>query len=304
MQPDSFILPAIWLLGKRFGYVTQADFIAGRYQSPGFGMFVAISTSLIMIAYIDLNIEGLGAVLHVITGGRLNLPVSEVIGFAVLSVAVFAGGIRGNAWQAVVKDVLMFIAIGALFFVVPFRFFGGFGPMFQRLATEIPQRITMPGPTHQLGELWLATTVLLTGIGMWMWPHWFSVAFTARSPRTLKLQAVFMPLYQIVKIAVITIGFAAILIFAGQNVAGNNVVMLLGLRTFPTWFVALFALAAVLSALVPAGPIIVTSCTLLARNIYAGLRRTPRRRQCSASPDGWSFRLPRLPSFSPWLHLR
>jgi solute:Na+ symporter, SSS family len=32
-----FILPAFWLLGKRFGYVTQADFIAGRYQSPGSG---------------------------------------------------------------------------------------------------------------------------------------------------------------------------------------------------------------------------------------------------------------------------
>jgi solute:Na+ symporter, SSS family len=209
-------------------------------------MFIAISTALIMIAYIDLNIEGLGAVLYVVTGGRLNLPVSAVIVFAVLSVAVFVGGIRGNAWQAVVKDVLMFIAIGAPFFVVPFQFFGGFGPMFQRLATEIPQRITMPGPTHELGELWLATTVLLTGLGMWMWPHWFSVAFTARSPRTLKLQAVLMPLYQVVKIAVITIGFAAILIFAGQNVAGNDVVMLLGLRTFPTWFAALFALAAVL----------------------------------------------------------
>ena len=81
-----------------------------------------------------------------------------------------------------------------------------------------------------------------------------------------------MPLYQIVKVAVITIGFAAILIFADQNIPGNDVVMLLGLRVFPTWFAALFALAAVLSALVPAGPIIVTSCTLLARNIYAGFR--------------------------------
>ena len=27
----------------------------------------------------------------------------------------FAGGIRGNAWQAVIKDVLMFLAIAALF---------------------------------------------------------------------------------------------------------------------------------------------------------------------------------------------
>ncbi len=267
-----FVLPALWLLGKRFDYVTQADFLADRYQSRSFGIFVAIATALIMIAYIDLNIEGLGAVLNVVTGGRINLPASEMIGFAVLALAVFFGGIRGNALQSVIKDVLMFIAIGTLFFVVPLRFFGGFGPMFHRLATEIPVRITMPGPSHKLGNLWFATTVLLTGLGMWMWPQWFGVAFTAKGPRTLKLQAVFMPLYQIVKVAVITIGFAAILVFAGQKVAGNNVVMLLALRAFPTWFMALFALAAVLSALVPAGPIIVTSCTLLARNFYAKFR--------------------------------
>lgn len=179
-----FLLPVIWLLGKRFGYVTQADFIAGRYQSKHFGIFIALCTALIMIAYIDLNIEGLGAVLHVVTGDRLNLPISDVVGFAVLSVSVYIGGIRGNAWQAVVKDVLMFIAIGALFFVIPLRFFHGFGPMFAQLAAKIPQRITMPGPTHDLSPLWLGTTVVLTGLGMWMWPQWFSVAFTAKSPRT------------------------------------------------------------------------------------------------------------------------
>ncbi|MHB8146176.1 MAG: sodium:solute symporter family protein [Vulcanimicrobiaceae bacterium] len=266
-----FILPAIWLLGKRFSYVTQSDFIAGRYQSRGLGIFVAICTAIIMIAYIDLNIEGLGAILHITMGGLINLTQSEVIGFAVLAVSVFFGGIRGNAWQSVIKDILMFIAIGALFFVVPLRFFGGFGPMFHRLATEIPQRITMPGP-HKLGEGWFITTALLTGLGMWMWPQWFSVAFTARSPRTLKLQAVFMPFYQLVKVAVIGIGFAAIIIFAGEKVAGNNVVMTLAVRAFPTWFLAIFTLAAVLSALIPAGPIIVTSCTLLARNLYAQFR--------------------------------
>src|SRR5208283_1737861 len=58
-----FVLPAVWLLGRRFGFVTQADFISGRYQSRALGIFVAFCTALIMIAYVDLNIEGLGAVI-------------------------------------------------------------------------------------------------------------------------------------------------------------------------------------------------------------------------------------------------
>ena len=266
-----FLLPAIWLLGRRFGYVTQSDFIEGRYQSRGLAIFTALCTALIMIAYVDLNIEGLGAILSVLLEGRINLTEAEAAGFIILTLAVFFGGIRGNAIQSAAKDILMFVAIAALFLLVPYHFFGGFGAMFDRLAAEVPARITMPGPTGKLGYSWFATTVLLTGFGQWMWPQWFNVAYTGRGPRTLKLQAVFMPFYQLVKVAVITVGFAAILIFAGHPVPGNDVVMTLAKQLFPTWFLAIFALAAVLSAIVPAGPIVMVSCTLLARNVYAKL---------------------------------
>jgi len=266
------VLPAIGLIGRRFGHVTQSDFIADRYESPRLGILVAFCSAIIMIAYIDLNIEGLGAILNVLTEHRLNVVDAEIVGFLVLSVAVFFGGIRGNAWQSVIKDVLMFGCIASLFFVVPYHFFSGFGPMFQRMITEIPQRITMPGPSHQLGLTWLATTIILTGFGQWMWPQWFNVAYSARGSKTLKAQAVFMPFYQLVKVAVIIVGFASVLIFASQKVAGNEVVMLLAREVFPVWFLAVFALAAVLSAIVPAGPIIMMSCTLVAHNVYAKLR--------------------------------
>ncbi len=267
-----FLLPAMWLLGRRYGYVTQSDFIEGRYQSRALGIFTGFCTALIMIAYVDLNIEGLGAILSVLLEGRINLVEAELVGFVILTLSVFFGGIRGNAVQSVAKDVLMFVSIAALFLVVPYHFFGGFGTMFDRLATEVPKRITMPGPSGQLGLTWFTTTVLLTGFGQWMWPQWFNVAFTGRGPRTLKLQAVFMPFYQLVKVAVITIGFAAILIFAGQSIAGNDVVMTLARQLFPTWFLCIFALAAVLSAIVPAGPIVMVSSTLLARNVFGKLR--------------------------------
>ena len=283
------VLPAIGIIGRRFGHVTQSDFIEGRYQSRYLGIVVAFCSAVIMIAYIDLNIEGLGAILTVLTNDRLNVLSADTIGFAILAVAVFFGGIRGNAWQSMIKDILMFIAIAALFLIVPFRFFGGFGPMFHRMITEIPARITMPGPTGKLGLGWFVTTILLTGFGQWMWPQWFNVAYSARGAQTLKIQAVFMPFYQLVKVAVITIGFAAILIFADHKVAGNQVVMLLAQRTFPVWFLAVFALAAVLSAMVPAGPIIMMSCTLLAHNVYAKIYPDADRRRIFALSRGLVF---------------
>lgn len=266
------VLPALWLIGKRFKYVTQSDFLAGRYQSKNFGIFIALMTAIIMIAYIDLNIEGLGAIIQVIGHKSVNQTMADLIGFLVLALAVLLGGIKGSAWQSAIKDILMFAAIVALFVVVPLHYFGSFPHMYSEMVSKIPSHLVLPGVSKKQGGLWLITTVALTGIGQWMWPQWFGVAYTAKSPRTLKLESVFMPIYQLVKVIVITIGFAAVIIFASSKVKGNDVIMLLALKTFPQWALILFTIAAVFAAIVPAGPIIMTSAGLLAKNVYAGLK--------------------------------
>lgn len=263
-----FLLPAFWLLGKRYGHITQSDFVASRYQSPGLGIFVAFTTALIMIGYIDLNIEGLGAVVTVISGGAVTGIWPDILAFLVLGLAVMFGGIRGNAWQSAIKDILMFIAIITLFFVVPTHFFHGFGPMFHLFHQKLQSRMVLPGVNPKMGILWLITTVMLTSMGQWMWPQWFGISYTARGPRSLKLQAVFMPLYQLVKWMVIVIGFAAVLILGYHKTEGNNVVMMLAGHVLPPWMLAIFTVAAVFSAIIPAGPIIMTSAGLLSRNVY------------------------------------
>lgn len=267
-----FILPAFWLIGKKFGHVTQSDFVAGRYQSRGLGIFVALTSALIMIAYIDLNIEGLGAVIQVVGHHAFNQTMSDLIGFLVLSIAVLVGGIRGNAWQSVIKDIVMFVAVVAIFVVVPIHYFGSFGNMYRAMVEHASKYLVLPGISKSQGPLWLISTVLITGMGQWMWPQWFGVAYTAKNPRTLKLQAVFMPLYQLVKVMVITVGIAAVVIFAtAGKIKGNDVVLMLAMKTFPAWFLMIFVIAAVFSAIVPAGPIIMTSASLLAKNVYGAL---------------------------------
>lgn len=267
------VLPTIWIIGKRFGYVTQSDFVAGRYQSKPLGVFVALTSAIIMIAYIDLNITGLEAVIKVIGKGAISTTWADILGFLILALAVFFGGIRGNAIQAAIKDILMFVAIGVMFLVIPFHYFGSFGNMYGQFVKQIPSHLTLPGVSKHLGVTWLITTVLLNGLGQWMWPQWFGVAFTAKNPRTLKLQAVFMPFYQLVKVAVITIGLAAVVILGfSKHINGNNVVMMLAVKTFPEWFVILFTVAAMLSAIIPAGPIIMTSSSLIAKNVVQAMR--------------------------------
>jgi solute:Na+ symporter, SSS family len=266
------VLPCIWVLGKKYGYVTQADFVAHRYGSKALGTFVALSTGLIMIAYIDLNIEGLSAIFKVMGGDAVSPVWGNVLGFLVLAAAVFIGGIRGNAFQSVVKDLLMFVAVAAVFVAVPLHYFGGFGHMYATFSDKIPQYFQLPpAKASKLGPMWLFTTVLMTGLGQWMWPQWFGTAFTATTPRTLKRQAVFMPFYQLVKLAMVIVGLAAV-IALGTKLDGNNVVMMIMKQLFPGWVLLVCVVAGMLAAIVPAGPIVMTSASLLARNVVQSLR--------------------------------
>lgn len=266
------VLPCIWVLGKKYGYLTQADFLAHRYGSKALGVFVALCTALIMVAYVDLNIEGLSAIFQVIGGDAVSPALGNIIGFLVLASAVFIGGIRGNAVQSVVKDVLMFIAVAAVFIAVPLHYFHGFADMYGTFSKTIPRDFQIPSASsHTLGPAWLISTVVMTGLGQWMWPQWFGAAFTAASPRTLKKQAVFMPFYQIVKVAMLVVGFAAI-IALGSGGKGNNVVMQIMKEVFPSWLLVIMVLAGLLAAIVPAGPIIMTSASLLSRNVIQAVR--------------------------------
>ena len=49
-------------------------------------------------------------------------------------------------------------------------------------------------PAEGRNAVWFASTVTLSALGMYLWPHAFSAVFTARSERTFRKNAVVMPL--------------------------------------------------------------------------------------------------------------
>ncbi len=63
-----------------------------------------------------------------------------------------------------------------------------------------------------------------------------------------------------------------IILGSSKSINGNNVVMMLALKTFSAWFVVLFTIAAIFSAIIPAGPIVMTSASLIVRNVCQAIR--------------------------------
>jgi SSS family solute:Na+ symporter len=139
--------------------------------------------------------------------------------------------------------------------------------MFAALAHARPAHMTMPGATPNLGHTWFISTVLLTALGFYMWPHAFGAAFTARSSDTLRRNAVVMPLYSLTLALIIFAGFTAVLVVPGLT-NGDLALLTIVRKSFPPWFLGVVGGAGALTAMVPASIFILTAATLFAKNLY------------------------------------
>jgi len=265
-----FVLPPIWELGRRHGMQTQSDFFRVRYGSRYLTAFVCLVGIAAFVPYLQLQITGIGIIVSIASFDTIGRTPAMAVAVVLLVGFVFAGGVRAVAWVSVLKDALMLIAAVAIGIGVPLLCFGGIGPMFAALAAARPAHLTMPGATTNLGHAWYVSTVLLTSLGFYMWPHSFGAAFTARNADTLRRNAVVMPLYTLSLAFIFFAGFTAVLVVPG--LANGDLAMLTVVRrTFPPWFLGVIGGAGALTAMVPAAIFILTASTLFAKNLYRPL---------------------------------
>jgi SSS family solute:Na+ symporter len=265
-----FILPPIWEVGRKYGMQTVSDFFSVRYGSKYLAGFVCIVGIASFIPYLQLQLTGLGIIASIASFDSISRTAGMTISVCVLVAFVFASGVRAVAWVSVLKDILMVSAALAIGIGVPYIHFGGIGPMFAALAHSHPAHMTMPGATTNLGHTWFISTVLLTSLGFYMWPHAFGSTFTAKSGDTLRRNAVVMPLYTLTLAFVFFAGFTAVLVLPGLP-NGDLSLLTIVRQSFPPWFLGVIGGAGVLTAMVPASIFILTASTLFAKNLYRPL---------------------------------
>jgi SSS family solute:Na+ symporter len=265
-----FILPQIWEVGRRYGMQTQSDFFGVRYGNTYLAGFVCVVGIASFIPYLQLQLTGLGIIVSVASFDSIGRTPAMAVSVVLLTAFVFANGVRAVAWVSAVKDALMVLAAVSIGIGVPLIHFGGVGPMFAALAHARPAHLTMPGTTANLGHRWYISTVLLTSLGFYMWPHGFAAGFTAKSAGILRRNAVVMPLYTLTMVFVLFAGFTAVLVVPGLS-NGDLSLLTIVRRSFPPWFLGVVGGAGALTAMVPAAIIILTAATLFAKNLYRPL---------------------------------
>jgi len=261
-----FVLPQLWELGRRHGMQTVADFFGLRYGNRYLAGFACLVGIVCLVPYVQLQITGVGIILSVASFGGIGRAPAMAICVVLLVAFVFASGVRAVAWISVVKDGLMILAALCIGIAIPYIHFGGVGPMFAALARARPEHLTMPGATIDQGHAWYVSTVLLTSVGFYMWPHAFGSTFTAKSADTLRRNAVVMPLYTLTLAFIFFAGFASVLLVPGLK-DGDLAMLTVVRNTFPAWFLGVIGGAGALTAMVPASIFILTAATLFAKNL-------------------------------------
>jgi len=267
-----FILPPIWRYAHDHSLYSQSEFFAARYRSRGLGVLVSVVGIVALVPYLVLQFKGLGIIVAIAGYGTVSAPAAVWIGAAILSLYVMVSGVRGSAWTAVAKDVLILGVVVFLGCYFPLHYYGGLGAMFTAIEAAKPGFAALP--PHGESAWWFSSTVLLTALGFFMWPHAFGSIYAARSERIIRASAAVLPLYQLILLFAFFVGFAAILQVPG--LAGPDVdlaLFKLSVKSFDPWVVGIIGAAGVLTALVPGSMILITTATLLANTIYRALDR-------------------------------
>jgi SSS family solute:Na+ symporter len=140
-----FFGPRFWLAGKRFNYLTHAELLADRYQSPLVGVVATLLCLVFLIPYGAIQLMGIGYLLATLSDGTISITgaMAAACALAVLWAAI--AGLRSVAWTDALQAVVMLIsALLVLGFVIQ-RGFGGISPFVGRLNNEVPELLSGAG---------------------------------------------------------------------------------------------------------------------------------------------------------------
>ncbi len=255
MAPWYAMGPKAASLGRKFGFVTQAQLLVGRFPSRGLSALMAALTLMAFVPYVTIQMQGAGIVLEASTGGMVPRWAGAAIAYLVVLAYVLWSGVSAVGWTNTFQGMFMVGIAWALGIYLPFRLYGGVSPMFEQIFAERPELLSLPGLAGD-GQRWswggYSSAILVSAVGLTMWPHLFMKAFAARSDQTIRRTVILFPTFQLFLIPIILIGFSGVLYPQAPD-DPNSILPFLILRTeLPALVVGLFC-AGALSASMSTG---------------------------------------------------
>jgi SSS family solute:Na+ symporter len=263
-----YVLPSIAPIGRKHGLMTQPDLVEHMYDSRWLGVLTAVVGVAFLLPYLQLQLTGLGLIIETCSYGVIPRVPAMLIAFTMVAAFVYLSGLKGVATTAVIKDVVMIVAVVFFGLWLPIHFFGSVGGMFEALDAAKPGFLALPGATAKLDVSWAMSTLVLTSLGFYMWPHFSANSFSAKNADVLRHNAIYLPLYQICLIFPMLIGFTALMVLTPALKVPDMAFMTIVQQVFPGWALGLVGGAGALACMIPAADLILSTSMLFTRNVY------------------------------------
>jgi len=263
------VLPRLWRVCHRHGYVTFADFVGGRYGNRWLTIAIALTGVLALMPYIALQLVGMKVVIAAM-GLHGEWPLAAA--FIILAAYTYSSGLRAPAVIAIVKDLMLYVMVLAAIIFIPIKL-GGYHRVFevanQALATHTPAASIFLKPGQFLGY---STLAIGSALALMLYPHTATAVLSASSANVVRRNAAMLPAYSFLLGLIALLGYLALA--AGIKTPDtSSSVPLLFMQSFPEWFAGFCLAAVAIGALVPAAIMSIAASNLFTRNLYGALAR-------------------------------
>ncbi|HEY6374649.1 MAG TPA: sodium:solute symporter [Edaphobacter sp.] len=263
------VLPRLWMVCHRHGYVTFADFVSGRFGNRWLTVAVALTGVLALMPYIALQLVGIRVVIGSM-GIQGEWPLATA--FIILAAYTYSSGLRAPAVIAIVKDVMLYIMVLAALIIIPIKL-GGYARIFEMANQSLAHR-TPPATIFLRQGQFLSYSTLAIGsaIALMLYPHTATAVLSAKSANVIRRNAAMLPAYSFLLGLIALLGYLALA--AGVTTKDTSyAVPLLFLKMFPEWFAGFCLAAIAIGALVPAAIMSIAASNLFTRNLYGAFVR-------------------------------
>jgi len=239
----------LWLLGKKYDYVTPSEMMADFYDSKLVGYMASLVFIVFTFPYIAGQLTGAGIIFNVATDGLVSVEMGAAYLLVVGVAYMLMGGLRSVAWTDTAQGIYMFFAVWIAGTVIVFTGFGSPSEFWNDLLATSAAHVSFPGPAGVITPEWYISLIVTFGLGLALTPHLLIRAYSARTPRVIKLAAAggtgYLTIFYL-PVIIVALGGVLLLPELGNP---DDVFPQMLFETLPAWFAATIISGAVAAAM-------------------------------------------------------
>jgi SSS family solute:Na+ symporter len=260
-----FMNPRVWRIGKIGDASTTSDWFEWRFASKWLGLLVAFLSILFLLPWAQMQFAGLSIILRYL-GIQIN-PVAAVVAASIIAFTyVGLSGIKGSAYVAILKDILMIAAILVGGVTAVMKMPGGLEAIYRTAYVKFPSYLTVVAVPIDKNVTFLISTILFQAVGFYSWPSIMQYVFSAKSERTIRHNQCIMPLYMLMYIFLVTAAFFTLVTVPGLK-NPDDAFMGMIVRNVPGWLVGIVAAGGALTCMLVLADVSLAVGGIVSRNI-------------------------------------